>query len=63
MAKKEEIIKRKGNRELAAQHLELAGQLIIEEDEFAEEKDKKLLEDAAFSIEKAEANIEESENN
>ncbi len=50
----------KENIELAEEHIKLAEDLIIGEAEKEEGKTREKLKDAAFSLEKAEAEIKES---
>ena len=49
--------------ELAEQHIELAGQLILEESRSADDEDKELFKKAAFSLEEAQADLDESAEN
>jgi len=48
--------------ELAEEHIELAENIVIEQGKNADGKRKEALEDAAFELEKAQADIEESKN-
>ena len=47
--------------ELAEEHIKLAEELVVNESKNCPDNKKKLLQDAAFSLEKAEAELEESE--
>ncbi len=51
------------NIELAEEHIKIAEDLVLEESKDADEADSKLFKDASFSLEKAEAELEESEEN
>lgn len=55
--------KKNENVGLAEQHIQLAEQLILEENENADEEDKELFKNASFALEKAEADLEESQEN
>ena len=50
---------KKEDFEIAKEHISLAEDIILEESKFADEKRKKILENAEFSLEKAEADIDE----
>ncbi len=50
----------KENLELAEEHVKLAGELVTKEAQESDGDEKKILTDAAFSLEKAEADLEES---
>ena len=54
---------RKENIELAEEHIKIAEDLVLEESKDSDEADAKLFKDAAFSLEKAETELEESEEN
>ena len=49
----------KENIELAEEHIKIAEDLVVKEAANAEETDKKSLKEAAFSLEKAESNLED----
>ncbi len=53
--------KSKENLELAEEHIDLAEDLVLEEAKNCESNNKKALEKAAFELEKAEADLGESE--
>jgi hypothetical protein len=56
MARKKNL---KEDIELAKEHIDLAEQIVVEQAKNANPKSAKVLENAAFSLEKAEADLEE----
>jgi len=51
----------KENLELAEEHIKIAEGLVVKEAADSEGEEKKILTDAAFSLERAEADLEESD--
>ena len=51
----------KKNLELAEEHIKIAEEIVVKEAGNSEGEEKKVLTDAAFSLEKAEAGLEESD--
>ena len=53
---------KKEDFEIAREHISLAEDIVLEEEKLVDNNSKKILKDASFSLEKAEAGLEDCEN-